>query len=238
MSSLIDRKRFASFSMGRVLAYSASITFNIAALLALMIPMNPSLVGEVERMAPFTITFLEPPPPPPVVLPVEVPVVNKIKIADVDIRPPVLKSPPVVRPKVDQVRPSPAPPATTEPSAMAFAADPSPPGDLAPSLLPAGPVASPGPVEEVSLGYRSTPLPAYPLQARRMRWEGTVRLKVLVDVDGRPLQVTVVGTSGHRLLDEAARDQVLAKWRFQPAVVGGRAVQAWGQVPVTFKLGE
>jgi protein TonB len=42
--------------------------------------------------------------------------------------------------------------------------------------------------------------------------------------------------SGHRQLDDAAREQVLAHWRFRPAMRDGRAIQAIGLVPVNFKL--
>jgi protein TonB len=69
-----------------------------------------------------------------------------------------------------------------------------------------------------------------------MRHEGTVLLEVLVDVDGRPLRVDVRRSSGHRQLDDAAREQVLARWRFRPAMRDGRAIQAIGLVPVNFML--
>ena len=42
--------------------------------------------------------------------------------------------------------------------------------------------------------------------------------------------------SGYALLDRSARDQVLAGWRFQPAMVAGQAVRAWARVPVNFDL--
>ena len=90
--------------------------------------------------------------------------------------------------------------------------------------------------KQLSLQYAAAPPPAYPTAARRMHLEGTVLLEVLVDTNGRPLRVDVRQGSGHRQLDEAARDQVLARWRFQPAMRDGRAVQAIGLVPVTFTL--
>jgi protein TonB len=65
---------------------------------------------------------------------------------------------------------------------------------------------------------------------------GTVLLRVLVDEAGRPVQVVVEQSSGFRLLDRSAREQVLAGWRFQPASVDGRAVRAWARVPVSFEL--
>jgi periplasmic protein TonB len=66
--------------------------------------------------------------------------------------------------------------------------------------------------------------------------QGTVLLQVLVDVDGRPLQVDVQRSSGDRRLDVAARRQVLDHWRFRPAMKNGHAVQAIGLVPVAFSL--
>jgi protein TonB len=66
--------------------------------------------------------------------------------------------------------------------------------------------------------------------------EGTVMLRVLVDVDGGPLEVTIEVSSGNRELDRAARAQVLKSWKFQPAMQDGRAVQAYGRVPVNFSL--
>ena len=68
------------------------------------------------------------------------------------------------------------------------------------------------------------------------RLTGTVLLQVLVGIDGRPMEVTVMQSSGHRELDEAARAQVLRRWSFQPASRNGQAVQAIGLVPIEFAL--
>jgi protein TonB len=88
----------------------------------------------------------------------------------------------------------------------------------------------------VQLEYASAPAPAYPRDALREGAQGTVLLKVLVDIDGRPLEVQVARSSGHRSLDRAAREQVLRRWTFRPAMLDGRAVQAIGLVPVDFRL--
>ena len=66
--------------------------------------------------------------------------------------------------------------------------------------------------------------------------QGTVLLRVLVDETGRPVQVEIERGSGHALLDRSAREQVLAHWRFVPAMANGHAVRAWAQVPVSFVL--
>jgi periplasmic protein TonB len=88
----------------------------------------------------------------------------------------------------------------------------------------------------VQLEYRSAPAPTYPRMAMKRGITGTVLLKVLVGIDGRPLEVTVAQSSGNRELDEAARAQVLRRWSFQPATKDGRAVQAIGMVPIEFAL--
>ena len=88
----------------------------------------------------------------------------------------------------------------------------------------------------MQLEYRLAPAPTYPKRALQQRLTGTVLLQVLVGVDGRPLEVIVAQSSGHRDLDEAARAQVLKRWSFQPATRDGQAVQAIGMVPIEFAL--
>jgi periplasmic protein TonB len=77
--------------------------------------------------------------------------------------------------------------------------------------------------------------PTYPSASRRAGEEGSVRLKVLVDERGRPQQVQVAQGSGFARLDSAAIEAV-KKWRFVAATDGTKAVTAWTQVVVTFKL--
>jgi protein TonB len=92
------------------------------------------------------------------------------------------------------------------------------------------------PLPGVRLEYLQAPAPAYPRDALREGIQGTVMLQVLVDVDGRPLDVQIQHSSGNRLLDNAARRQVLEHWMFRPAMKDGRAVQAIGLVPIAFNL--
>jgi protein TonB len=95
------------------------------------------------------------------------------------------------------------------------------------------PVGAPAAVQ---LEYLTAPPPKYPRMALQRQIEGTVMLQVLVGTDGRPLQVTISHTSGNRELDEAARNQILNRWSFRPAMKNGQAVQAIGLVPVAFNL--
>src|SRR3546814_15769664 len=84
----------------------------------------------------------------------------------------------------------------------------------------------------VRLQYADAPSPPYPRAALRAGLQGTVMLQVLVDVDGRPLQVDVEHSSGHRVLDNAARRYVLQNCTFTPAMRGGRPVPAGGPGPI------
>jgi protein TonB len=93
-----------------------------------------------------------------------------------------------------------------------------------------------GPMSLERLEYASAPPPAYPPEAKRRRIEGTVLRQVLVDVDGRPIDVQVQASSGNRALDDAARKQVLKKWLFRPAMRNGTPVQAIGIVPIRFTM--
>lgn len=84
-------------------------------------------------------------------------------------------------------------------------------------------------------GYDDNPLPSYPLAARRRGVEGTVSLRVSVDVAGHPRSVVVVASSGSDMLDETAQKAV-RNWRFTPARRGGVAVAADIIVPIRFQL--
>mgnify|MGYP005751597023 CR=1 FL=1 len=94
----------------------------------------------------------------------------------------------------------------------------------------------PGPPSLATLAYDFAPAPRYPRQSLVAGHEGTVTLRVLVDERGAPVTVEIETSSGHRLLDRAAREQVLERWRFHPAQRDGRAVSAYALVPVVFKL--
>jgi protein TonB len=92
------------------------------------------------------------------------------------------------------------------------------------------------PLAGASLQALISPAPSYPPQAVRDGLTGTVELEILVGIDGRPIEVTIVRSSGHRVLDQAARRVVLARWMFRPAMRDGQAVPAIGRVPIGFVL--
>lgn len=77
--------------------------------------------------------------------------------------------------------------------------------------------------------------PDYPVAARKQGLEGKVVLRVTVAPDGRITSVTVVESSGHKILDNAARDGV-ARWRFAPARRATGAIASVIDVPIEYKL--
>lgn len=202
----------------RIAAISTAIALNLAVIVIASRPSAPAFFHAIERTDPVpAIRFLVPKPPLPPAPPVE-------------MKP--LPHPPAA--PVVQPRPLPASPPVVAPSAESHVAAPP---VAAPTLLPGA--ATPDPVAaapvEASLAYRSAPL-HFPTRALQQRMQGTVLLRVLVDETGKPVQVTVERGSGYLLLDRSAVEQVLAGWRFQPAMVNGEAVRAWARVPVTFDL--
>jgi protein TonB len=201
----------------RIVAMSAAIALNAAALLAVMRPMVA------------TISFA--PLPSPTIRLVDHPVEPKV----VPPPPLELKPVPVRRSMPDRVvKPVEVPPpvAPLVPTDEGSAPMVPPPVTVAPVAPPATPSA---PIE-ATLAYVSAPAPAYPRIAINGRMQGTVTLRVLVDEAGKPVDVVIEGSSGHAALDKAARDQVLAKWRFQPAQANGQPVRAWARIPVSFDL--
>ena len=77
--------------------------------------------------------------------------------------------------------------------------------------------------------------PDYPENARAKGWEGTVRLQILVNTDGRAEDVRIAASSGYSELDQTAQ-RAVRSWRFSPALKNGSPVAAWATVPVVFDL--
>jgi TonB family protein len=83
--------------------------------------------------------------------------------------------------------------------------------------------------------YRTNPLPEYPYQARVRQWRGQVLLMVQVDANGRVENLEIERSSGHAVLDRAAR-QAVSRWEFMPALSAGVPVASQVMVPVRFEL--
>ena len=79
------------------------------------------------------------------------------------------------------------------------------------------------------------PLPGYTDEARHVKMQGTVTLRVLVGADGRASDIRVIRGVGYGLDDRAM--QTVRTWRFTPARdANHRAVAAWITVEAIFHL--
>lgn len=85
--------------------------------------------------------------------------------------------------------------------------------------------------------YLNNPRPAYPPFSLRLREEGRVLLKVLVNRAGQANSVSIAQSSGYARLDNSALETV-RHWRFVPAKVGEEPQDSWVIVPINFSLRE
>ncbi|MGJ7904077.1 energy transducer TonB [Lysobacter sp. 1R34A] len=205
----------------RIAANAGAIAFNAAMLMLMLVPLSAPrlLVSPDEPIIPIEFrkkeVLVEPPPPPP-------------RLVEVVRKP--QQQQPIVQPQVQPVEAPPVVVDNPDPQPMDFAgaetvARATPQIDLGPQTLTGAVLQS-----------LKNPPPSYPPQAVREGLTGVVELEILVGVDGKPLEVSIVRSSGHRLLDQAARKVVLSRWTFQPAMSNGQPVQARGRVPIEFKL--
>lgn len=77
-------------------------------------------------------------------------------------------------------------------------------------------------------------MPIWPKSSLRAGEQGAVTLAVLVGVDGKVVQSTVVKSSGFAALD-AATINMLPRCTFTPAVKAGVPEQGWTEFSVTWK---
>lgn len=77
--------------------------------------------------------------------------------------------------------------------------------------------------------------PAYPGESRHLHEQGEVTLRVELDERGRVDGVTVIRSSGHARLDEAARAAVLT-WQCNAAIWDGQPIRAVATQSLEFIL--
>jgi protein TonB len=79
------------------------------------------------------------------------------------------------------------------------------------------------------------PLPVYTDEARQVKVQGTVTLRVLVGADGRASQIRVVRGLGYGLEERAV--QTVGGWKFNPALdASHRPAAAWITIEAVFRL--
>ncbi|MCW8875954.1 MAG: energy transducer TonB [Kangiellaceae bacterium] len=85
-------------------------------------------------------------------------------------------------------------------------------------------------------GPRVQVAPLYPTKAKRDGLEGYVTLTFDVDATGSPYNVKVVDAKPRGVFDKSAR-KALRKWKYNPKVEGGKAIEIYNQrVTLEFQL--
>ena len=79
-------------------------------------------------------------------------------------------------------------------------------------------------------------IPEYPFISRRLREQGTLRLKLTIDEKGSVIGAVLVNSSGFQRLDEAAVNWVKSHWRYTPAMQGTKPVSSTADAIVEFRL--
>ncbi len=120
------------------------------------------------------------------------------------------------------------------------------------AAAPAEPVAATSPTTHDDAASPATPPPPptltvaraahsqcalapYPPALKEQGIEGVVRLRILVNSEGRAAEVQMMASSGWRLLDQAALAQARG-CRFVPAHRGAQPVDDWVEFPMRFAL--
>jgi protein TonB len=96
---------------------------------------------------------------------------------------------------------------------------PSTPGLIPPRIIPS-----------------SRALPQYPAAARRAGLLGTVILMIVVEVDGSVGQIEVLRSPDQRWGFDLSAIDAVKQWRYEPALMNGKAVAAYITVMVEFTL--
>lgn len=91
------------------------------------------------------------------------------------------------------------------------------------------------PVEVENVQYIDAPRPRYPALSRRLKEQGVVVLKVLVNERGAAQKIEVADSSGHERLDQAAVEAV-AVATFRPFLENGVPRAMLVLIPIEFGL--
>ncbi|MEK9728001.1 MAG: energy transducer TonB, partial [Candidatus Margulisiibacteriota bacterium] len=80
-------------------------------------------------------------------------------------------------------------------------------------------------------------VPTYPKLALNNEWEGTVKVNVTVSSTGKPIQVTVISSSGYETLDNSFIRAIQNSYQFKPKRVMGNNVVGVITLSYSFTLG-
>lgn len=198
------------------------------------------------------MTFLSappppPPPPPPPAAAAPAPrIIHRVSMED------IMRAPTVIPKTVAQVKDEPEPPPTA--TGVVGGVPGGVPGGQMGGILggvlggvmssapPPPPPPKPHVTQRIRVGGQVeaartifAPKPEYPPLAKMARIQGEVRLDALISKDGTIQNLKVI--SGHPLLVSAAMAAV-SRWRYQPTLLNGEAVEVATEIDVNFTLAE
>jgi protein TonB len=177
-------------------------------------PPRPLMVSLIEDEQPEPEPEVQPTPPQPVVKPQTPPPMRVAKRAT-----------PTQQAVIEAPKPDPAPEPVPE--------VPPPP---APVVAEAPKPAPPPPTPPRSADYLNNPKPPYPRLSNKLREEGTVQLRALINPDGSVAKLELLKSSGYERLDSSAFNTVKNSWKFEPARQNGQPVADWVNFPIEFTL--
>jgi protein TonB len=198
----------------RLFGIAFAVTIEVGIVYALLVTLG--YVEAPKPPTPFTVVNVAPIPDNP----------------DIPVPPPQIFEPPVVETitPVIELTYDPPPPVTAI-SVPPPQPVPTPPPRVAPQL-PTPPVVF-TPARAIAMSHT---IPEYPFISRRLREQGTLRLKLTIDDKGSVTEAVVVNSSGFERLDEAAVKWVKANWRYTPAMQGTKPVSSMADAIVEFRL--
>ncbi len=196
-------------------------------LLFLWALLQHELVSQVVQKAkPIVVSLIaDSEPPKPQVAVVAQPQLPQMPIPALIVPVPEVQiTAPAVTPQVTVAPPPPAPaqPQVTAPTAVAAPAQP--PAPPAIKTIPAGAVR-----------YLNEPRLLVPTLSRRLGEQGIVYLRVIVDVNGRPREISLKKSSGFDRLDQQAL-QDMRSARFVPQTENGQPIEWEVVAPLSYEL--
>ncbi|MBL8957545.1 MAG: TonB family protein [Myxococcaceae bacterium] len=235
---------------------AATLIFSIGVHAAYVLSLNPSLRSQVDKkpieIELFEVKPPEPPPPPPPEpepepeKPKPPPPKPQIKVAQPKPMPVEEPPPPTEEAPKEEAKPPPvfigvSMSGTSSAGTFSAPVGNSAMGGVAPKApnpeevkaYRAPKYVPPGGADTDPVAQDEVKIP-YPEEAKRAGIEGTVRLRITVDFEGKVTEVKVLSGPGYGL-DEAARE-ALKRFRFKPAMKAGEAVSTTITYNYTFLL--
>lgn len=208
-------------------AVALVVVMHGAALTALLLAKNPEVVRRVFR--PIDVIDVPIPPPPPPLPPTPRPEprqqIERYTVPPVPMPP--RNDSPVVR----------DPPPPLPPQRDALAGNENVAGPVLPPRppIPDPPRPVPTPVRTAAVLISGDLQPPYPTSEQRMEREGRVVIRVTIGPDGRVIAAQKVSATSDAFY-QATERHARARWRFRPATVDGRPVEATKTMTVVFEL--